>query len=146
MRLLCSTLALTAALALNTLAFAADDEPAKDAKPDAKKEQAAKPDKLAPKQVETDGVVTVGGKTVDYKAIAGTLILDDKKGEGTASVFYAAYFKKGVESSRRPIMFIYNGGPGSATVWLHMGAFGPKRVVTDDDQHTAAAPYGLVNN
>ncbi|HEY0232341.1 MAG TPA: peptidase S10, partial [Dokdonella sp.] len=50
------------------------------------------------------------------------------------------------KSDHRPITFLYNGGPGSATVWLHMGAFGPKRVVTADDQHTAAAPYGLVNN
>ncbi len=56
------------------------------------------------------------------------------------------YFKKGAEPGKRPITFIYNGGPGSATVWLHMGAFGPKRVVTSDDSHTPAAPYGLVNN
>ena len=144
MRSLCSLLALTAVLTINTFAFAADDE--KDAKTEHKKEEAAKPEKLAPKQVETEGSVDVEGKHIDYKAVAGTLILDDKKGDGTASIFYAAYFKKGVEPSRRPITFIYNGGPGSATVWLHMGAFGPKRVVTDDDQHTAPAPYGLVNN
>ena len=146
MRTVCSVFALAAALTFNTFAFAADDEPVKDAKPEAKKEEPAKPEKLAAKQVETDGVVTVGGKAIDYKAVAGTLILDNKKGDGTASIFYAAYFKKGADPSRRPITFLYNGGPGSATVWLHMGAFGPKRVVTDDDQHTAAAPYGLVNN
>ncbi len=146
MRNLCSVLALAATLSLSSLAFA-DDEPAKDAKADGqKKEEAAKPAKLAPKQVDSEGSVTVEGKRIDYKAVAGTLILEDKKGEGTASIFYTAYFKKDADSSRRPVTFIYNGGPGSATVWLHMGAFGPKRVVTDDDQHTAPAPYGLVNN
>jgi carboxypeptidase C (cathepsin A) len=139
------------ALSFNPIAFAADDDAPKETKSDAKKDEAGKPeagksDKLSPKQSETDGVVTIGGKAIDYKAVAGTLILDNKKGEGTASIFYTAYFKKGAEASRRPITFLYNGGPGSATVWLHMGAFGPKRVVTADDEHTAAAPYGLVNN
>jgi carboxypeptidase C (cathepsin A) len=143
MRHLCSALALAATLCLSSFAFA-DDQPAKEAKPDAaKKEETAK---LAPKQSESEGTVTIGGKAIDYKAVAGTLILDDKKGEGTASIFYAAYFKKGAEASKRPIIFLYNGGPGSSTVWLHMGAFGPKRVVTADDEHTAAAPFGLVNN
>ena len=61
-------------------------------------------------------------------------------------MFYAAYFKKGVPSSARALTFLYNGGPGSSTVWLHMGAFGPKRVVTSDNTHTPAAPYRVVNN
>src|SRR5579883_896923 len=125
MRILCSVLTLAAALSLNSFAFA-DEDGAKDAKPEGqKKEASAKPEKLTPKQAESEGTVTVGGKAIDYKAVAGTLILEDKKGEGTASIFYAAYFKKGAETSKRPIMFVYNGGPGSATVWLHMGAFGP---------------------
>ncbi len=97
----------------------------------------------------SDGSVQVEGKRVDYQAVAGTLILHgagDKEQEPTASLFYVAYTKKGVEPEKRPITFIYNGGPGSASVWLHMGAFGPKRVVTADDTHTPAAPYTLVNN
>jgi carboxypeptidase C (cathepsin A) len=145
MRNLCSALVLSTVVVFASSAYADDDAP-KEVKSAAKKDEATKPEKLAPKQVETQGVVSVGGKAIDYKAVAGTLILDDKKGEGTASIFYTAYFKKGVEASRRPVTFLYNGGPGSATVWLHMGAFGPKRVVTEDDQHTAAAPYGMVNN
>ncbi len=68
----------------------------------------------------------------------------DKDAEATMS--YVAYFATGPASGTRPITFVYNGGPGSSTVWLHMGAFGPRRVVTADDRHTAAAPYGLVNN
>jgi carboxypeptidase C (cathepsin A) len=59
---------------------------------------------------------------------------------------YVAYFKQGSDPSKRPVTFIYNGGPGSSTVWLHMGAWGPRRVVTNDHTHTPAAPYQLVNN
>jgi carboxypeptidase C (cathepsin A) len=61
-------------------------------------------------------------------------------------MFYVAYFKKDAHDEERPITFIYNGGPGSSTVWLHMGSFGPKHVVTSDDRHLPAAPYRLVNN
>jgi carboxypeptidase C (cathepsin A) len=63
-----------------------------------------------------------------------------------ASMFYVAYFKKGVPAQDRPITFLFNGGPGSATVWLHMGAFGPRRVQTPGDTHMPAAPYKLVDN
>jgi carboxypeptidase C (cathepsin A) len=63
-----------------------------------------------------------------------------------AAIFYIYYAKSGETSENRPITFLYNGGPGSSTVWLHMGAFGPKRVITADDTHTQAAPYKLVNN
>jgi carboxypeptidase C (cathepsin A) len=59
---------------------------------------------------------------------------------------YVAYFRGDKEDSHRPITFIYNGGPGSATVWLHMGAFGPKRVVTADGTHSPAAPYRVIDN
>ncbi|UGB38158.1 S10 family peptidase [Frateuria soli] len=141
MRKLPLVLALTALLTAPA-AFAADKEKAADdATPDA---ALAKPH-----SAETTGSVTVEGKRIDYKAVAGTLVLHehgDQSDDPTVSMFYAAYFKQGVDPARRPITFIYNGGPGSATVWLHMGAFGPKRVVTSDDSHTPAAPYGLVNN
>ena len=63
-----------------------------------------------------------------------------------ASMFYVAYFKKGAPANDRPITFLFNGGPGSATVWLHMGAFGPRRVQTPGDTHMPAAPYKLVDN
>src|SRR5205085_1696419 len=67
--------------------------------------------------------------------------------EAEASMFYVAYFKKGAPATDRPVTFIYNGGPGSSTMWLHMGAFGPRRVVTvDNGTHTPAAPYQVVNN
>ncbi|MGA9334520.1 MAG: peptidase S10 [Rudaea sp.] len=99
--------------------------------------------------VTTQGNVSVEGSKIDYKAIAGTIVLtgkDEDKDDPTASIFYVAYFKQGVDSTKRPLTFLYNGGPGSSTVWLHMGAFGPRRVVTLDDKHTPAAPYRVVNN
>jgi carboxypeptidase C (cathepsin A) len=113
-----------------------------------------------PEQQASKGSVTVGGKRLDYDAYAGTFVVhlkgyddvpqnankDDKIGPAEASMFYAAYFKSGVPGAQRPITFLFNGGPGSSTVWLHMGAFGPKRVVTLDNAHTPAAPYSLVNN
>ncbi|MBB6240832.1 peptidase S10 [Rhodanobacter sp. MP1X3] len=133
-----------AALLISAVAVAADkkdDQHKPDAKPDAAL--------LEPQSSTTDGSVSVEGHSISYKAVAGTLVLHgsgDKENEPQVSMFYVAYMKKGVEPGKRPVTFIYNGGPGSATVWLHMGAFGPKRVVTADDSHTAAAPYGLVNN
>ncbi len=61
-------------------------------------------------------------------------------------MFYVAYVKSGANKAHRPITFFYNGGPGSSTIWLHMGAFGPARIATADHSHTPAAPYQLVNN
>ncbi len=95
----------------------------------------------------TQGSVTVEGQRIDYDATAGTIILKNDKGEPTGSMYYVAYTKRGVKNPKqRPVTFFYNGGPGSSTVWLHMGAFGPDRVVTSDHTHTPAAPYQLVNN
>jgi carboxypeptidase C (cathepsin A) len=113
-----------------------------------------------PELQTSKGTVTVEGKRIDYDANAGTLVVhlrdyddvpqnankDDKVGPAEASMFYVAYFKSGIPSTQRPITFLYNGGPGSSTIWLHMGAFGPRRVVTPDGMHAPAAPYPLVNN
>lgn len=63
-----------------------------------------------------------------------------------ASMFYVYYSRGGERPENRPVTFLFNGGPGSSTVWLHMGAFGPRRVITSNDAHTPAAPYKLVNN
>ena len=124
---------------------------------------------LQPTESLTDGSVTIGGNRIDYQAAAGTLIVhpqgwddatdpeadskDDSSGDARqdkqkaeASMFYVAYLRKGVHAENRPITFLFNGGPGSSSVWLHMGAFGPRRVVTADDSHSDAAPYSLVNN
>jgi carboxypeptidase C (cathepsin A) len=128
---------------------------------------AALADPFKPEEKLSEGSVTVGGVQIDYTAAAGTLVVhpkgwddvpqpsgdsvgkgapDDKGATAEASMFYVAYFKKGAKPESRPVTFLYNGGPGSASVWLHMGAFGPRRVVTADDSHTDAAPYTMVNN
>ncbi len=115
----------------------------------------------------SSGSVTVGGQAIAYQAVAGTLVVhpkgwddvpkdpkaaeapagadpDGRNASAEASMFYVAYFRTG--GGPRPLTFLFNGGPGSATMWLHMGAFGPRRVVTTTDSHTPAAPYALVPN
>ena len=95
----------------------------------------------------TRGTVTIEGKRIDYQAKTGILILKNKEGKPIASMSYVAYFKSGVrEEQNRPITFFYNGGPGSSTIWLHMLAFGPKRVLVGSGTLTPPAPYELVNN
>lgn len=98
----------------------------------------------APHTVTTQGTVTVGGEHVRYTADAGTLVLHDESNEPTGEMFYVAYFKDGVKATERPIAFLYNGGPGSSSSLLLMGAFGPVLVVTSGNGD--AAPYRLVNN
>jgi len=122
--------------------------------------EAAKIEHFKPEQQASKGSVTIAGNVINYDAFAGTLVVhtkdwddvpqnrdkDDKNQPPEASMFYVAYFKSDSKGAPRPLTFLYNGGPGSSTVWLHMGAFGPKRVVTLDDSHTPAAPYSIVNN
>ena len=161
-------IALSAAVAL-----AATPDPTQDRKAEG---EAAKADKapfepFKPEAVSSNGSATIAGRAIAYQAIAGTFIVHPKgwddvprdpsaekasappAEEGAeprnptaeASMFYVAYFKSG-GGAARPITFVYNGGPGSSTMWLHMGAFGPRRIVTATDVHTPAAPYAVVNN
>jgi carboxypeptidase C (cathepsin A) len=121
--------------------------PAALAEPPAGAAGEVKPGKSNPweeKRHESQGSVSVRGKHIDYNAVAGTLMVEDKKGLPGAMMSYTAYFKKG--EAKRPITFIYNGGPGSATLWLQMGAFGPRRVVAGDAERGPAAPYKIVDN
>jgi carboxypeptidase C (cathepsin A) len=85
----------------------------------------------------------IGGHPLAYTATAGTLTIRDDEGKPTASMFYVAYTLGG---ARRPVTFFYNGGPGSSTLWLHMGSLSPVRVVTDSPQATHNAPFDLVAN
>lgn len=101
----------------------------------------------------TDNIVTTshtlraGGETIHYTARAGTLVLRSDDGEPRASFFVVAYTRDGADPAKRPVTFTFNGGPGSSSVWLHMGAFGPKRVVyADDDGRAAAPPYRYIDN
>lgn len=101
----------------------------------------------APQAQTTHGSVTVNGNNIDYTARAGTISLTNNNNDTTAHIFYTAYLKEGVEDrSQRPVMFLYNGGPGSSTMWLHMGSFAPVRVGTRDTSRISAAPYELKQN
>jgi carboxypeptidase C (cathepsin A) len=133
---------------------------------------AAMPHPGATPDSTTEGTVSVGGQTIAYRAVAGTITvggsdpqdatlgfdgkplpdlgikLPEKAEDAppTARMFYTAYFKKDAAAEHRPITFIYNGGPGSPTMWLHMGTFGPKRITVPDTQHQEGAPYAIINN
>ncbi|HME07906.1 MAG TPA: hypothetical protein VKG25_12700 [Bryobacteraceae bacterium] len=132
------------------------------------------PPPIPPADSTTTGSVIVGGQPIAYRAVAGTITvgatdqqdallglngnrlpdtgekpIDPEKPEEappTARMFYVAYFKTDAASDTRPVTFFYNGGPGSSTMWLHMGSFGPKRVVTTDTQHDPAPPYKIASN
>jgi carboxypeptidase C (cathepsin A) len=158
---------LRTALLAATVLFAVPASFAEDA-PQADKTDPVAKGPFKPETHASDGSVTIGGQKLDYQAVAGTLVVhpkgwddvpkvphedgqkddgdDDHNPTAEASMFYVAYFAKGGPQDGRPITFLFNGGPGSSSVWLHMGAFGPRRVVTLDDSHTQAAPYKLVNN
>jgi carboxypeptidase C (cathepsin A) len=116
------------------------------------KEPAAKEkglEKEAPKDnvVTSSHTVTINGDVIKYTARAGTLVMKDEDGKALASFFFTAYTKDGADPAKRPITFTFNGGPGSSSVWLHMGAFGPRRVVyADDEGHAAHPPYRTVDN
>jgi carboxypeptidase C (cathepsin A) len=130
------------------------------------------PGSFEPEERTTTGTVTIAGQRIEYRAVAGTLVVhakdwDDvpanspantpascpgnpsKEGSSAqpeASIFYVAYFKSVDRGTKRPLTFLFNGGPGSSSIWLHMGSFGPRRVLTADGSHTPAAPYALANN
>ena len=93
----------------------------------------------------TQHQVTINGQTISLTAQAGTLKLRDEENKGIALFGFTAYFKNNPEANR-PILFAYNGGPGSSSFWLHMGVLGPKRIVVNDPDFTPAAPYQIVNN
>ncbi len=156
---------LTAALCCLPLAAGVAAPPVAD-KADKPKDAAASdsevPRHLKDEVSHTSGTLTIAGKPLVYQAEAGILVVhvkdpmdsDPPTGEKAAAapiepeagMSYVAYFLGKEPNAARPITFVYNGGPGSATVWLHMGAFGPKRVVTSDESHTPAAPYRIVEN
>jgi carboxypeptidase C (cathepsin A) len=127
-----------------------------------------------PADVTTQGTIQLSGQQIAYNAIAGTITVgssdaqdaqlgpngkpqpgsqlaldapkEAKDAPPVARMFYVAYFKKDAKAEDRPVTFFYNGGPGSATVWLHMGSLGPKHVVTAGDTHLPGAPYTLIDN
>ena len=106
---------------------------------------------------QTRHTAIIGGRTINYTATAGRIVLkaeDEKEGEKPkAAIFFVAYtldrpegVSEGEHAARRPITFAFNGGPGSSSVWLHLGVLGPRRVVLEQDGRALPPPYRLVNN
>src|SRR5436309_7524061 len=111
----------------------------------------------APSRVETAGpaeektsqtqhTIRLDGREIKYTATAGTLPIRLDDGKVAARMFFVAYTKDGENARTRPLSFLYNGGPGAATIWLHMGSFAPKHVQMADEGFQPAPPYRLVDN
>jgi carboxypeptidase C (cathepsin A) len=114
----------------------ADAEPADEAEKDADEEIA-----------RTSHSVVIGQTSVEYEAAAGSLLVREDGTSPKARIFFVSYERRGTtEPAQRPITFCFNGGPGSSSVWLHMGAFGPRRVSFPDDAVAPPPPYALVDN
>src|SRR6185369_4650484 len=136
-------------LSLSSLAARARaDEPAKPPAADKAKAPADKDAKVIQDKVSrTQHSISLGGQKIAYTATTGTLVLADEEGKPRASFFYIAYTKDGVKDPReRPVTFSYNGGPGSAALWVNIGAFGPRRVESDAEGKPLPPPSRLVDN
>jgi len=96
--------------------------------------------------VVTHHEITVEGRPLRYTATAATLPMRDENGTVSAGIFFVAYTLDGADRATRPVTFAYNGGPGSSSTWLHMGAIGPRRVRLSDEGDALPAPYGTVDN
>ena len=120
-----------ALIALPIALFAEDDAPKE--KPEAK-------------TWVTEQSARVGGKKIDYTVTAGTMLMKNDEDEPIALFGYTAYVAKDGDKNERPVMFAYNGGPGSASIWLHMGILGPQRAVVTDAGWSDNGPYKRVNN
>src|SRR5882757_10060849 len=121
-------------------------QPAPDKAAEKPKEE-KKPPTPEEKIVQTKHSLKIGGQEIKYTATAGTILLKLEDGTPKASIFYVAYTKDDVgDASQRPITFSFNGGPGSASVWLHLGLLGPRRVQMGDAGALLPPPYKLVDN
>lgn len=116
------------------------------AQPDAEKKAPAGPEP-EPSNWTTQHTLRMSGETVAYDAVVGSIILRDSEEKANAELFYTAYFRtNGGDASTRPLIFSFNGGPGSASYWLHMGIMGPRRVETPNVGQQAPPPYPIVDN
>jgi carboxypeptidase C (cathepsin A) len=129
--------------------FAAGQQAPAQSSPDQKPAQVAAPKPVLPDKAPavTRHTITIGGKPVAYTATAGWMTVNKPDEQPGARMYYTAYTVDGVRDlAARPITFCFNGGPGSSSVWLHMGGIGPRRVAMNDDGSPVKPPYGLVDN
>ena len=132
---------------LLALVSAAESSPPAPAKQGPAKENAAGASAPTEHLSTTRHTILLSGTKLDYEATAGTLLLKDDQGKPQASIFFVAYTKvAGGPSTTRPVAFVFNGGPGSSSAWLHLGALGPQRVLFEEKGMRTAPPYHLVAN
>lgn len=98
------------------------------------------------KWVSTHHTITIHGETIGYTATCGFLPIYDRMGKLSADMFFVGYFKDGKPGEHRPVTFAFNGGPGSSTIWLHMGALSPRRVAMQPDGNMPKPPFKVVDN
>jgi carboxypeptidase C (cathepsin A) len=127
-------------VALTAIRTAAAQQPAKPAADTAQKPIPAESSSATPHSI------TIDGQLIKYTARAGTLQLKNDSGAVIGSMFYVAYTKDGADARRRPVTFAFNGGPGSSSIWLHMGSFAPVRVATSEAKPTPPPPYVVSEN
>ena len=121
---------------------------AQDTQPqNAQKDNSQTPASPLERYSSTEHSLPLSGQMIRYTATAGTLLVRDNDGKPDGSFFYVAYTEDGIKDAKtRPVTFLYNGGPGAASLWLHMGSVGPVRVETDSPGATGPAPYRVVPN
>src|SRR5947199_7902619 len=128
------------------LSLAQQQAPPQDKTAEKPKEE-KKPPTPEEKVVQTKHSLKIGGQEIKYTATAGTILLKLEDGTPKASIFYVAYTKDDVsDTSQRPLTFSFNGGPGAASVWLHLGLLGPRRVLLEEDGSPLPPPYQTVDN
>ena len=139
--------AATLLLLAASLNFAQQQAPPAGEKPAERPKDEKKPAPPEEKVVQSKHTLKLGGQEIKYTATAGTILLKLEDGTPKASIFYVAYTKDDVaDASQRPLTFSFNGGPGSSSVWLHLGLFGPRRVQMGDAGTLLPPPYKLVDN
>jgi carboxypeptidase C (cathepsin A) len=134
-------------LALASVSTLAQEAPTTDERPDRKREPATQP--VEEKPVATEHETTIGGNRINYIATTGQIPLKDDAGKTKARIFFVAYERKRDASddvATRPVTFVFNGGPGAASIWLHLGTAGPKRVALPTDGTPPSPPYKLQAN
>ncbi|HKB57832.1 MAG TPA: hypothetical protein VKC51_09595 [Lacunisphaera sp.] len=130
-----------------TLVSAQEQSKEKDKDVDKKAAAPEKEKEKEPVLSVTEHELAIGGKVIKYRATAGYLVLKDDKDKPRANIFFVAYTKVDEpDAAKRPLMFSFNGGPGSSSVWLHMGALGPKRVIMTDKGDSLPPPYKWQDN
>ena len=134
----------------------AEEKKPEEKKPEKNGEKKEEKTPAVDKLVESQHSIRIKGKEIKYTVTAGTIVLKEetpdreKEAEGEkprAQVFFIAYTKEGVrDTSKRPLTFSFNGGPGSSSVWLHLGVLGPRRVLMQNDGELPPPPYKLTDN